>query len=151
MTDIGVHGFVVVDLDEGAIPQVTLHSSGLGEVTTLNIDVSPCESEVEVFEAVSEQLSEEQIPSIRLIGQPGFPLDVDVLLLHLKKRFGHAKVVDESLYFSSKRIEELSQQNTVVGHVARLGGERIASASDESEKQIADRGLRIALKELGVA
>ena len=48
------------------------------------------------------------------------------------------------------RLDAIAEDDTVAGHVVRLGRARVAAASDDAERAVAERALRIALHALGV-
>lgn len=152
LTEEGDRGFVVVELEERGGPRVRRVSSGVSTVVLLgDLDVTDLESDAQVADTIAERVDAEQIPVVRLTGSPRFALDSGVVQEHLRARFGHADVVDASLYFTSGRLDEIAGQDTIAGHVVRLGRERIEAAdAGEEARQLADRALRVALRELGV-
>lgn len=84
-----------------------------------------------------------------MVGSPRFPLDPEAVVSELKRPFGHATVSDHSVYSGSGRFEEIRRQDTVAGHLARLGLLRINDAPTDQERRAVDLALRIALRELG--
>lgn len=150
LTESGPRGYVLVDLEPGQPPRVQHVPSGIRAVAALDLDVSTCEDDVEVAERAARAVPQDAIPVLRISGEPAFPLDADAITAELRERYGHALVVDDTRYFASQRLEELSGQDTVAGHVVRLGRERIAAAATPEDQEVAQRALRVALRALGV-
>ena len=147
LTEAGVHGPVLVELEPGHPPELTPLSSGVREVgapTTVN--VSDCVTDLEVFDEVVRRVPPEAYPSIDLEGEPSYPLDAEAVRLMLEERFGALALRDRSHFFEIRRLEELASRNTIAGHVARLGLERISAAEDPEERASLEQGLRIALR-----
>jgi len=152
LTETGPRGYVVAELDENGA-RMRHRASGVPEVVDLGeMDVSACENEVEVVERIAAQLplEEDPIPVVRLTGEPDFPLDPAAVTAEARARFGFARIVDQTRYFSSARLEEIAGQDTVAGHVARLGRERVRGASSDTERLAAERALRIVLSAMEV-
>lgn len=151
LTEDGERGAVLVELEAGASPRLERVPSGVSPVVRVGpIDVTACADEREVTDAVGERVPEGAVPVVTLSGEPRFPLDAEKVATHLTERFGCASLVDETAYFASERLRELTEQKTVAGHVARLGLERVEGAGDAQERDVAERALRIALRALGV-
>ena len=119
-------------------------------MTGVELDVSPFSDHVRVTEALARMLPSNGVPVARLVGEPSFPLDADVVAAELAARYGHAQVVDETRYYASYRLDELAEADTVAGHVVRLGRQRIAAAADDASRTVAQRALRAALRALEV-
>lgn len=148
LTETGPRGYAVVTLGEGS-PEVRHHASRLPAVHDLGaIDVSRAESETEIADLVAEKTPERCYPVVTLTGEPGFPLDTDTVRIELCERLGFAVVRDGTRFYSAGILDELAEQDTVVGHVVRLGRRRIQRAPTDSERETADRALRIVLREL---
>ena len=151
LTEEGARGYAVVEFAEGDNPRVTHHESGLtGVVSLRDIDVANFESDAQVADAIADQVEMDAIPVVRLIGSPRFALDGAAVCEFLCARFGHAKVVDKSLHYSSGRLDAIAEKDTIAGHVVRLGRGRIAAAKDDEAIHRADRALRIALQAIEV-
>ena len=151
LTETGPRGYVVAEVRPDGSPRVRHCSSEVPPVEDLGeFDVSPYESEVDVADAVARRASEGTIPVVCLTGTPGFPLDIDVVCTELQERFQHAHVIDKSSYYASDSLEELARQDTVVGHVVRIGRHRIEEAEDEAQWLAAEGALRVALNALVV-
>lgn len=151
LTETGRRGPVLVELGTGSEPRVQPLDSGVAPVVRPDpFDVTRFSDEDGVAEAVSERVPEGGIPVVRLSGEPGFPLDAEAVRRRLEARFGFASVEDETRFFASERLAELARRNTVAGHVARLGLERVETAEGGEARAIAERGLRIALRLLEV-
>jgi DNA repair exonuclease SbcCD nuclease subunit len=147
VSERGTKGAVLVELEEGVAPRVQLVSSAVPEVTELDpVDVTPFTDEAAIAEAVGERVPECAVPVIRLMGEPAFPLDVERVRVRLEERFGHAVVGDETRFYDSERLSDLASQKTIAGHVARLGLQRLEEAETPERRQLAERGLRIALR-----
>lgn len=149
LTEAGARGFVLVDLETGAIPRVEHRESGVRPVASVELDVAEARDDIEVAQAAADLLPGRCVPVVRLVGEPPFPLDADVIALELRERYGHASVVDETRYFASERLDELAERDTVAGHVVRLGRERVESAATPEERDVAQQALRVALRALG--
>lgn len=150
LTEHGPRGFALVEVEPGRAPAVEHVDSGVRPVLTLELDVSSCDDDVEVAEAAAQALPRRAIPVLRLVGEPPYPLDADAVAAELRERHGHAEVVDETRYYASGRLDELAGQDTVAGHVVRLGRERIAAAAAPADREVAQRALRAALRALEV-
>ena len=152
LTETGPRGYVVVELgDEGV--RIQHRSSGVQEVVDVGeLDVSDCGNEVEVVESIAARLPPEgrPIPTARLVGEPQFPLNAAVVTEEARARFGYARIVDDTRYFSSNRLDEIAGQDTVAGHVARLGRERVRAAGSDADRMAAERALRIVLSAMEV-
>lgn len=151
LTETGPRGYVIADLVANQAPVVRHRPSDVATVEDLgDFDVGTYEGEVEVVDALVERVPAETIPLVRLTGTTTFPLDADVVCVELMERYGHAQVTDDSSYYTSERIEELARQDTVVGRVVRLGRQRGEQAEDNTQRQVADRALRLVLRALEV-
>ena len=150
LAEPGPRGFLIVELEPGEPPRVELQSSGVRPVAVSELDVGGFDSDDEVAAAAADLTGGETVPVIRLVGEPDFPLDADAVAAELARRFGHAAVADETVYFSSVRLDELGAADTVVGHVVRLGRERLSAAGTREDREVAQQALRVALRSLGV-
>lgn len=151
LTESGTRGAVWVDVTPGEAPRLELVSSGVREVLPpRSVDVSGCSSEPEVVERIAS-LAENGYPVVALEGEPSFPLDADSVRAGLDERYGACQVVDRSRFFDLGRLDEIAGQNTVAGHVARLGLEAVAAAEDDEARTTAEQGLRIALRVMEVS
>lgn len=151
VTETGPHGAAVVELEAGRPPRVSLVSSGVPPVVQVGeLDVSSLEDEIAVAEAVGEGVAEPAVPVVRLVGAPSYPLDAEKVRAWLTERYGCAAVEDDTRYYASERLSELARGKTVASHVARLGAARVLEAGDAEERRIAEEGLRIALRAMGV-
>lgn len=150
LTETGPRGVVVATLQPGDAPRVEHRPGEVVPVAAAELDVSPFDDHVRVAEALVRVLPPRSVPVVRLVGEPTFPLDADAVADELRERFGHAAVSDETRYYASGRLDELAAEDTVAGHVVRLGRERIERAVDEDERTVAQRALRAALRALEV-
>jgi exonuclease SbcD len=149
LTETGVRGFVIATVDAGRGPSVDYRDAGVRPAAAVELDVSALEDDIQVAEAAARAVSARAVPSVRLVGEPSFPLDADRIAAELNERFGHAAVYDETRYYASSRLDELAELDTVVGHVVRLGRTRIEDAVG-TQRMVAQRALRVALRALGV-
>lgn len=148
--ETGPRGFVVAEVEAGKPPRVRHVPSGVSHVAELEeLDVSACETAEEVADLVAARTPEGAVPTVTLVGVPAFRLEPDAVYSHLEARFGAARVRDDTRHYASSRLDELAEEDTIVGHVVRLGRERIEAASGE-EAEVERRALRAALRELGV-
>jgi hypothetical protein len=99
---------------------------------------------------VAERVSGPTVPVVRLVGEPSFPLDAEVVRTELVERFGQARVIDRTRYYASERLDELAALDTVAGHVVRLGRDRIEAADGEEAREIARQALRTVLRGLEI-
>lgn len=151
LAESGPHGAVVVEVAPGEPPEVRLVESGVPPVVHLDaIDVTSLADEAAIAGAIGERLPAEAVPVIRLTGEPVFPLDPERVRVRLAERYGCAAVEDATRYYDSARLGALARQKTVAGHVARLGLERTRETEDDEARRVAQEGLRIALRALGV-
>ena len=151
LTETGARGYLMVDLAPGEPPAIRHLDAGVTPVFDVGtVDVSGCADDLAVAARVADSTPDGAIPVVRLVGEPAFPLDIGLVETELCARFGHAGVRDESRFFSSARIEELAEGDTVVGHTVRLGRARIAETAGEVERRAAEQALRIAVRALQV-
>jgi DNA repair protein SbcD/Mre11 len=151
LTEAGPRGYVLVDLEPGGAPRIEHRATSVRPVASVDVDVSGCATDGQVAARAAAVVLDRAIPVVRLVGEPAFPLDPDAVAAALTKRYGHASVSDETGCFSSRRLDELAAADTVVGHVVRMGRDRIAAASSDGERATAERALRMALRALEVA
>ena len=149
LTETGTRGVAIIDLEPGAPPRVGIRDSGVAPVASIDLDVSAFMDDIQVAEAAVALLPARCVPVVRLAGEPGYPLDADVVGTELRERYGHAAVVDETRYFASDRLDDLAAGDTVAGYVVRLGRERVERAGSPEEREVAQRALRVALRALG--
>lgn len=151
LTESGSHGPVLVELTPGESPRLERRSSGVREVgAPVTVDVSACVTDVDVFDTVVARVVAEAFPIVELAGEPTYPLDPEAVRAMLIERFGAAALRDRSRFFDPSRLEELAGENTVAGHVARLGLGAIEQAEDDASRGAIEQGLRIALRVLEV-
>lgn len=150
LSEHGPRGFVIVDVEPGRPPAVEHVDAGLRPVAVMELDVTGCRHDIEVAETAARALDPRAIPVVRLVGEPAFPLDADTIATELIQRHGHARVHDETRYYAAARLDELAGRDTVVGHIVRLGRERIAAAASPNDREVAQRALRIALRAMEV-
>lgn len=150
LTEAGPRGYVMVDVESGEPPSVEHRECGVAPVAAVELDVSGLGDEVAAAEAISRELPPDAVPVVRLVGEPAFPLDPEVILADLVERYGHASVRDDTRFYDSVRLDELAKEDTVAGHVVRLGRRRVEAAQDDREREVARRALRVALRALEV-
>lgn len=150
LTESGLRGPVVVELPGEGGPRIRRLSSGVHEVgSEVAIDVSGCDSDLGVAEEVTRLVAADSYPVVVLRGEPGYPLDTEVVRSMLEERFGVVALRDESRFFDVHRLEQIGRHNTIAGHIARLGLEAIRDAA-EDERPALEQGLRIALRVMEV-
>lgn len=148
--ETGPRGYVVVELESGSLSRISHRSSGVPPITDLGeVDVSGCESVEEAADAVAARVPEGAWPVARLVGTPAFPMKLDEVLAGLEARFEGVRLRDETRYYASSRLDELAEEDTIVGHVVRLGRARIAAAGGD-EESLERSALRAALRALEV-
>jgi DNA repair protein SbcD/Mre11 len=150
LTEVGPRGYVLVDIEPGEDPRIEHHDAGVRPAAAVRVDVSSCSDDADVAEAAADLLAPDAVPVVCLIGEPSFPLDGDRVAAALIHRFGHAAVTDETRYYATARLEELSEADSVAGHVVRLGRERIAAAGTGRGREATEQALRAALRALEV-
>jgi DNA repair exonuclease SbcCD nuclease subunit len=151
LTETGPRGYVIADVEADLPPVVRHCPAAVAHVEELaELDVGECRSEAAVADAIAGRAPADVIPLVTLTGAPPFPLAVEEVETHLRARFPHARVIDRSSYFGSRRLDELAEEDTIVGHVVRLGRRRVETAGDERSRAVAERSLRIALRSLEV-
>lgn len=150
LTEHGPRGYVLVDIEPGQPPRVEHYDAGVRRVAAADVDVTGCRDDQEVADAVVSRLPDDVVPVARLVGEPAFPLDPDRVAATLITRFGHAAVADETVCYAPARLDELAAADTVVGHVVRLGRDRIRGAASTGERDTAERALRTVLRALEV-
>lgn len=150
LSETGPRGWVLASIEPGASPEVEHRESGVRGVAQVELDVSSLGSDVGVVESIAAQVPAPAVPVVHLVGEPSFPLDADRVAVELIERFGHASVLDETRFYGSGRLDELAEEDTVAGHVVRLGRRRVEEAQDEESLLVAQHALRVALRALGV-
>lgn len=151
-TETGPRGVVLAELDPGSPPVVRLEPSGVPPLQSLpDVDVSACSEDTEIVDRVAAAVDDGSLPVVTLTGQTEFAVDPERVEAGLRARFGFAHVRDRSRYYDSQRLGELAGRDDVVGHLARLGLDRIQGAADEDELALRERALRKALRAMGVA
>jgi exonuclease SbcD len=150
-TETGPRGVVLAEVSPGSAPAVRLLPSGVPAVQALaDLDVSACSDDLEVVEVVAGLVEVGSLPVVTLSGQTEFAVDPDRVQAGLAARFPFARVRDQTRYYDSEKLGELANRDDVVGHVARLGLDRIRAASDDVEVGLRERALRKALRAMGV-
>ena len=150
-TETGPRGVVVAEVSPGSAPVVRLVPSGVPSLQALqDLDVSTCADDLEVIERVADLVEPDSLPVVTLSGQTEFAVDPERVEAGLAARFPFARVRDRTRHYDSDRLAELASRDDVVGHLARLGLERIRDASDEIEVGLRERALRKALRAMGV-
>lgn len=149
LTETGPRGYAVVTLQPRAAPLVEHQPSGVRPVESLGeIDVGTLSGDDEIVELIGERAREGTIPLVTLTGEPAFAPDIEHVHAHVRERFGHAVVQDQTRFYASATFRRLAAERTIAGHVARLGLRRIERAADEHERGRAERALRLALSAL---
>jgi DNA repair exonuclease SbcCD nuclease subunit len=149
-TETGPRGVVLVEVEPGSLPGVRLLPSRAAQVQAVaDLDVSTCSDDLEVVEKVVERVEAGALPVVTLSGQTEFAVDPDRVEAGLSARFPFARVRDRTKYYDSERLGELAGRSDIVGHVARLGIDRIRGAADEDEVRLRERALRKALRAMG--
>jgi len=151
LTEVGPRGYAIAEVEPGRPPRVVHHASAVPPLHDVGaIDVGGAADHDEVVGRIAALVDDGTLPLARLVGVPDFPLDVDFVRDRLAERFGFAQLLDASTFYASARLDEIAVDDTVAGHVVRLGRSRIDAAGDEAGKAIAERALRIALRALEV-
>ena len=149
VTEAGPHGYVIVEVEPGGSARIEHRDAGVRQTASIELDVSTCRDEIHVAEAATRLVPPRAIPLIRLVGEPSFPLDADAIATELRERFGHAEIRDETRYYASDRLDELAGSDTVLGHLVRIGRDRIGESEEPLDREVAQRALRVALRALG--
>lgn len=147
--ETGPRGYVVAEVAAGEPPRVVHHRSAVPPVQDVGtVDVGAASDHDEVLRRIAERVDEGALPVARIVGVPDFPLDAEIVRARLAERFGLARLEDASTFYESARLDEIADDDTVAGHVVRLGRERIEAADGEAERALVERALRIALRGL---
>lgn len=150
-TEAGLRGVVLAELSPRSKPVVELLPTDVPHVQALtDIDVSVCADDLEVVDKVAELVESGSLPVVTLSGQTEFAIDPARVQAGLASRFSFARVRDQTRYYDSEKLADLATRDDVVGHLARLGLDRIRGASDDVEVGLRERALRKALRALGV-
>jgi hypothetical protein len=154
LSETGPRGWVIASIEQGARPEVVPGACRARPVFDVGeFDVRGSDSEEALAVALVSNVPAGAVPTVMLVGEPTFPLQPEVLQAKLEQRFGCAKVVDRTRYAASSRLDTLTAQDTIAGHVIRLGRSRIdetPAGEDEAAPEIAERALRLALRTLRV-
>lgn len=151
--ETGMHGAMVIELDSGGGLSGRLEPTSAPQLAELEpIDVSDARTDLEAADRIGAVVDRSgtsgSYPVVRIVGEPPYPLDAARVTEALEARFGFAVVKDETRFIDSARLRALSSEPSVVGHVARLGLQKLDAEHTESERLIAERALRIALRAL---
>jgi DNA repair exonuclease SbcCD nuclease subunit len=150
-TETGPRGVVLAELDPGSAPGVRLIPSGVPVLQELGeLDISACSEDLEAVEKVASRVEDGALPVVTLTGQTEFAVDAERIETDLRARFPFARVKDRTRYYDSDRLGALASRDDVVGHLARLGLDRIREADGEEEVALRERALRKALRAMGV-
>lgn len=151
--EVGLHGCAVVELEADAPPRVRLEPTDVPRLVDLGpIDVSSAEDDRAVEALIAARCeSDAALPVAELVGAPSFPLDAERVRDALRERYGFAVVRDRTRFIDSEHVERLAERPTIAGHVARIGRDRVASAADAEQREVAARALRLALRALDTA
>lgn len=154
LTETGPRGWVIASIEPGERPRVVLDASRARPIFDVGeFDVTGAVSEEGLATALVSNVPTGAIPTVTLVGELSFPLQSEALQARLEQRFGCAKVHDHAWYASSSRLDMLTAQDTIAGHVLRLGRMRIDEApvaEDQAAAEVAERALRLALRTLRV-
>jgi len=154
LTHPGPRGWVIVELEGDAVPRVRHQASPVRSGFDVGeVDVGDFVDEEGLAAAVAERAPSDSLPVLTLVGELSFPLQVERLQQALAKRFPAASVTDRAWYAGSSRLDELAERDTIVGHVVRLGRQRLEEAgrsADEAAPELTERALRLALRALRV-
>jgi DNA repair exonuclease SbcCD nuclease subunit len=150
-TETGPHGMVLAELAPGSEPIVRLVPSGVPVLQEIpGLDISACSDDLEAVEKVAAVVESGALPVVTLTGQTEFAVDSERIEAGLRARFPFARVKDRTRYYDSDRLGALAARDDVVGHLARLGLDRIREADGEEEVALRERALRKALRAMGV-
>lgn len=150
-TESGLRGLVLAEVSADSAPVVRLLPSDVPPVQAIaDLDVSNCADDLEIVDRVAELVEEGSLPVVTLSGQTEFAVDPDRVQAGLAARFPFARVRDRTQYYDSATLAELAARDDVVGHVARLGLDRIRDGADDAEVGLRERALRKALRAMGV-
>ncbi len=149
LTEAGDHGYAVATVEPGGPTRVELHSSGAATVEPIgDVDISGCPDDEAAIQTIGARFRDGTIPIVRLVGEPRFAPDSELIRALLVERCGHAVVIDATRFYASDTFATLAAQRTIAGHVARLGVRRIEAAPGEAARGVAERALRLALAAL---
>lgn len=152
--ETGVRGALVVELDPDRLPAGHLESSSAPQLVEVDpIDVSDARADLEAADRIGSVIDRTSIPGgsypvVRIVGEPPYPLDPDRITDALVARFGFAVVKDETRFIDSTRLQALASEPSIVGHVVRLGLQRLENEQTDADRLVAERALRIALRAL---
>lgn len=150
-TEAGQKGPVVAEVAPGEPPRVRLLSSGVPPIQAVGeVDVSDCADGLEAVDKIAGRVDAGALPVVTITGQTEFAVDRVRIEEELTARFSFARVRDRTRYYDSARLSELSERDDVVGHVARLGLQRIRAAPSDEQAALRERALRRALRAMGV-
>ena len=149
LTEFGPRGFVIADVEAGRAPRLERRETSLAFVRDLGrLDVTALSGDEAVAHAIIRETPPGAIPVMTLSGQPSFPLDPERILAIVQAEVGHAGIVDETWGAESEGFDAIAREDTVAGHLVRLGRERLEVARDGAGRLAAERALRLALRKL---
>jgi hypothetical protein len=151
-SELAPRGLVIVEVEAGGRPRIERRESPVAPVRDLGrLDIGRYASETDVAAAIGLRLPPGALPVATLTGEPSFALDAERVLAALQPAVGHALIEDGTWIRDAAALDALASQDTVVGHVVRLGRLRIDEAKDTDARMAAERALRAAVRALGAA
>jgi exonuclease SbcD len=149
LTELGPRGFVVAEVEAGRAPRLQRHETALASVRDLGrLDVTDLSDDEQVAQAIIRETPAGTIPVVTLFGRPSFPLDPDRILSLVQPDVDHAGITDETMAAGSDGFDALAREDTVAGHLVRLGRERLEDAREAPSRLAAEQALRLALRTL---
>lgn len=148
-TETGPRRALLVEWAEGAgttLRPIPVHSRIL---ETGELDVSGAASETEVRERIRDRFPPASLWRIVLVGEPEARLRADSIAADLEAHYGHLQVVDQTTVVASRRVAELCEERTVRGEFFRRLVTERDRATDERDRRVADRALKLAMRVLG--
>lgn len=151
-SELAPRGVVIAEIEVGRPPRLERRESAVAAVRDLGrLDIGRYADEQAVASGVLQRLPVGALPVVTLAGEPSFALDAAAVVNVLEPSVGRAFVDDDTWMGDAAVLDALAHDDTVAGHVVRLGRARIAAAKDADTRMAAERALRTSLRALGAA
>lgn len=144
--DPGVGFFTVAEIGDSVT--VRRVQAGVRPVRSAEIDAGAYSSPGELAAAVRALGEPRAIQRVRLVGAPGFPIDISEVLERARDRFYHLELVDETDFMSPEAVDRWAGEPTIRGQFVRRMIRSLEQEGDGDRRRIIERALRLGLEAL---
>lgn len=142
--DPGVGHYTVAHLARDGVTLQT-PAAQARHVRTITFDTGSFQSESELIEALSSQISSDDMVRIKLRGAPEFRLDVESLCTRARGEAAYVEVVDESASLSDERLQRIALEPTIRGAFAERMLKRLSEAGEPEVRRLIRRAIVLGL------